>query len=204
MALYRCWYCQLPAWNLHQLPPLGAISIRWTSWSAVPPTSDVAAILSQPSWSVKSLLPGHTDRMQTPTVTPKQLRHLLQLSALPQPSGQAEEDDMLQTLESQIHFVKEIQSVKTAGVIPLRSIRDETNEAQKENTIQVRDLETSLEQERYVGRSRRIKRTKAKRLHHPDGEIWDWDALKSASKTMGRYFVVQSENQSKIEKANTE
>jgi hypothetical protein len=102
---------------------------------------------------------------------------------------------MLLTLESQIHFVKEIQRINTMGVIPLRSIRDETKEAQKENTIQVRDLEASLEQEHYVGRSRRIQRTKAKRAHRPDGEIWDGDALKSASKSMGRYFVVQSENQ---------
>ena len=106
---------------------------------------------------------------------------------------------MLLTLESQIHFVKEVQRVNTLGVIPLRSIRDETKEAQKENTIQVRDLEACLEQEHYVGRSRRIQRTKTKRPHPPDGEIWDGDALKSASKRMGRYFVVQSEHQETVQ-----
>lgn len=99
---------------------------------------------------------------------------------------------MLKTLESQIHFVKKVQGIDTTGVTPLRSISDESEEAQEENKISLKTLEASLKQERYIGRSRRIQRTRSERSTNPDDEVWDGDALKPASKTMGRYFVVQS------------
>lgn len=123
-------------------------------------------------------------------MTPKELHHLLRLSALPQPSNPAEEKDMLQTLESQIHFVKEVQRVDTSNVTPLRSIRDETEHAQRENTISLSDLKPTLDRETRVGRTRKIQRQKAERLEHPDGESWDRDALKAANKKMGKFFVV--------------
>ncbi|PGH23504.1 hypothetical protein AJ80_02458 [Polytolypa hystricis UAMH7299] len=199
MALLRSWTRQLAiqqaAFRFTQsLRPSTRCSS--SSSSTTPATSDPASLLSKPIWSVKSLLPESTPESQSRTVTPKELGHLLRLSALPQPSSPAEEEEMLKTLESQIHFVKEIQRVDTTDVSPLRSIRDETAEAQEEGTIHLRDLEASLGQERYVGRSRRIQRTKAEKLAHPDGETWDGDALKSASKTMGRFFVVQSSKES--------
>lgn len=159
-------------------------------YSTAAPT-DVSALLSKPTWSVKSLLPA-SQQEDDAGISPKQLRHLLRLAALPQPASPAEEDEMLKTLASQIHFVKEIQQVDTTGVTPLRSIRDETADAQKENTIDLALLKSALEREEFVGRTRRIRRKPAEKLEKPDGETWDGDALKAASKTMGRYFVVQT------------
>lgn len=152
----------------------------------------IASCLSEPSWSVKSLVPDPTKVPETATVTPKQLRHLLRLSALPQPSSQAEEDKMLKTLESQIHFVKEVQSIDTTDVIPLRRICNESVEAQEETTIHLDDLKETLAKERTVGRNRRIERIPSEQPHIPDEGIWDGNALGSASRTMGKYFVVQS------------
>lgn len=152
----------------------------------------IASCLSDPSWSVKSLVPDPTKEPKTATVTPKQLRHLLRLSALPQPSNQAEEEEMLKTLESQIHFVNEVQSIDTSNVNPLRSICDESAEAQEENTIHLSDLKETLAKERTVGRNRRIEPTTSEQSHTPDEGIWDGNALGSASRTMGKYFVVKS------------
>ncbi|KAK2758310.1 hypothetical protein FQN54_004156 [Arachnomyces sp. PD_36] len=152
----------------------------------------IESCLSEPSWSVKSLVPDATKQPKTPTITPKQLHHLLRLSALPQPSNKAEEDEMLKTLESQIHFVKEVQSIDTTDVVPLRRICDESAEAHEENTIHLSDLKEALAKERVVGRNKRIERTPSEKTHVPDEGIWDGNALGSASKVMGKYFVVKS------------
>ncbi|OJD24326.1 hypothetical protein ACJ73_04313 [Blastomyces percursus] len=193
MALNRIWSARPLLRTIHRTTQcVGARSIQQNPPSATGSTEDPASILSKPSWSVKSLLPQRTSFPQTRTISSKQLHNLLRLSALPPPSSAEEEAEMLKILESQIHFVKEVQSIDTTGVTPLRSIRDETEEAQEENRINLKTLDASLKQERYVGRSRRIHRTRPKRLNNPDGEVWDGDPLKPASKTMGRYFVVQS------------
>lgn len=154
--------------------------------------ADIESILEKPSWSVRSLLPEESRESQTPSLTPKELRHLLRLSALPQPSSEAEEKKMLETLESQIHFVKEIQRIDTTGVEPLRSIRDETSEARKENTIGLDNLKDIMAREKVIGRSRKIERLPAEKNTKPDGDAWDGNALGSASRTMGRYFVVET------------
>jgi len=98
---------------------------------------------------------------------------------------------MLQTLQSQIHFLKEIQRVDTTGVPPLRSIRDESPGSLKEYTIGLDDLEAAMAKERVIGRCRRIKRVSIEKNDQPDGPAWSGDALGSASKTMGNFFVVQ-------------
>lgn len=165
-------------------------NVRYSSSSAQGDIVD--SILCKPTWSVQSLLPDSSTASQSSTVSPKELHHLLRLSALPQPSNPAEEQDMLQTLESQIHFVKEIQRVDTTDIPPLRGIRDETAESMRENTIGLSDLKPTLDRETRVGRTRRIQRRKTDQLEHPDGETWDGDALKSANKKVGKYFVVQS------------
>ncbi|KAL1954445.1 hypothetical protein VTO42DRAFT_1169 [Malbranchea cinnamomea] len=152
----------------------------------------IDSILSKPTWSVQSLFPDKSSVTESATVTRKELHHLLRLSALPQPSNAAEEKEMLQTLESQIHFVKEIQHVDTSNVSPLCSIRDETEMAQREHTIGLSHLKPTLDRETRVGRTRRIRLQKAEKLVHPDGETCKWDALDAATKKMGRYFVVQS------------
>lgn len=101
---------------------------------------------------------------------------------------------MLKTLESQIHFVKEIQRVDTTGVEPLRSIRDESSAALKEMTIGVEQLKDAMSKEKVSGRRRKIQRVQGERNDCPDGPAWDGNALGSASKTKGPYFVVETAN----------
>lgn len=101
---------------------------------------------------------------------------------------------MLETLESQIHFVREIQKVDTAGVEPLQSIRDESPEAKKENTIGLERLQEAMSKERAVGRNKKIQRLESARNERPDGDVWDGNALGYASKTKGKFFVVDTAN----------
>lgn len=98
---------------------------------------------------------------------------------------------MIKTLESQLHFVRAIQSVDTTGVRPLQSIRDETAEAETENEITLESLRDAFAKEETVpGKSRRIRR----RTDVPiDTEgVEDWDALAQAPKKIGRFFVVDT------------
>ncbi|KAI1169495.1 hypothetical protein F4777DRAFT_572950 [Nemania sp. FL0916] len=127
---------------------------------------DLASLLSQPTWSVRSLLPPSTPS-PTPTstasepeaITPKTLHHLLRLSALPLPKTSEEETQMLATLSSQLHFVRAIQRVDTLGVAPLRVIRDETAAGvREEQTIGLAELRDALAAEDVVGHARRPRR----------------------------------------------
>ncbi|KIV97999.1 hypothetical protein PV10_01693 [Exophiala mesophila] len=93
-------------------------------------------------------------------ITPEKLRHLLKLSALPPPKDAAEEQDMLNTLRQQIHFVKEIQKVDTTGVEPLVAIRDETVDGIWNNTITEETLEPYFQMEEHVGENGTIRRRK--------------------------------------------
>jgi Asp-tRNA(Asn)/Glu-tRNA(Gln) amidotransferase C subunit len=157
------------------------------------PSSRIAALLEKPTWSVKSLLPN-ADSQPTPTVTPKQLQHLLRLSALPQPKDEQEEAEMLKTLESQIHFVREMQKVDTTGVEPLRAIRDETTEGIKEQTIMLADLQEYLDAEEVVGRNGRVKRRPKEDPEAREAEDWDPFAISEGQgKNKGRYFFVRKE-----------
>ena len=152
---------------------------------------DVADLLSRPSWSVSSLLPRNNQQSEQPSVTSKQLHHLLRLSALPPPKDANEEDRMLATLSSQLHFVKEIQSVDTTGVEPLRSLRDESQSGEQEAELGMDALKTALNGEEVRGKHhKRIRRRKddsAERVGHDD----DWDVLGTAGRKVGRFFVVE-------------
>ncbi|KAJ5168550.1 uncharacterized protein N7482_004144 [Penicillium canariense] len=150
------------------------------------------SMLAEPSWSVRSLIPDQAAEQSEPSITPKQLRHLLRLSALPQPASPEEEQSMLRTLESQIHFVKEIQGVDTTGIEPLRSIRDESAAAVKETTIGLDRLKDAFSKEHVSGRRRRVQRVPSAKNDRPDGTTWDGNALGSAIKTKGPYFVVET------------
>jgi hypothetical protein len=101
---------------------------------------------------------------------------------------------MLKTLESQIHFVREIQKVDTTGVEPLRAIRDESAEGIEEQTITLADLQEHLDAEEVVGRNGRIKRRPREDLEAKDAEDWDPFAMSEGQgKNMGRYFFVRKE-----------
>lgn len=101
---------------------------------------------------------------------------------------------MLETLHSQLHFVRDIQSVDTEGVEPLQSIRDETPEGIQEITIGMDDLKEAFAQEAIVGRMQRPKRKKNEKVNPKKHE--EWDVLGTAKDTIttpnGKYFVVRS------------
>ncbi|KAK4238907.1 hypothetical protein C8A03DRAFT_33021 [Achaetomium macrosporum] len=189
--------------------PLSRLSTRHHSSSAAPspqprPHHDPYALLSQPTWSIRSLLPP-TPSSNTPSaspnsapeeeITPAQLSHLLRLSALPQPSSPEETSRMLATLHAQLHFVRDIQRVNTDGVEPLYSIRDETAEGMREATITVDTLKSALADEEVYGRCKRPRRRRTgdQKKGAVDGNgVEDWDVLGCASEKVGRYFVVRS------------
>ncbi|POR34144.1 Uncharacterized protein TPAR_05676 [Tolypocladium paradoxum] len=150
-------------------------------------------MLSKPTWSVRSLRGPSTpspeqQQQQLEPITPPQLHHLLRLAALPQPASADEEADMIATLQSQLQFVRAVQRVDTAGVEPLSAIRDETDEAVRENTVGLDDLRHVLDKEARVGHYKRPRRVKEK----VDAEAEEWDALSTASRKAGKYFVVES------------
>jgi hypothetical protein len=103
---------------------------------------------------------------------------------------------MLETLHTQLHFVRAIQAVDTTGVEPLVTIRDETPEGIQELTVGLENprIKEALGREEKVGRMGRVRRRR-------DGEIEDrrsleekeWDPLKGTEgRTVGRHFVVES------------
>lgn len=95
---------------------------------------------------------------------------------------------MINTLESQLKFVRAVQRVDTTGVEPLRVIRDETPEARQEVTIGLAELQEALGKEVRIGHYQRARRVREK----IESSAEKWDALGTAGKTAGRYFVVES------------
>ncbi|KAG5945597.1 hypothetical protein E4U60_005135 [Claviceps pazoutovae] len=155
--------------------------------------STAADILSKPSWSIRSLREPSSfspaaESASRETITPKQLHHLLRLAALPLPQSPAEEASMIETLQSQLQFVRAVQRVDTAGVEPLRAIRDETLEAVRENTITLEGVKPLLSEEEHVGHYKRPRRIR-KKIEEADEK---WDVLGTASRKAGKYFVVDS------------
>ncbi|KAF4450970.1 hypothetical protein F53441_5961 [Fusarium austroafricanum] len=151
-------------------------------------SSTAASILEKPTWSVRSLLSSSSSLAPAEMITPTQLLHLLRLSALPLPTTPGDEAAMINTLQSQLQFVRVVQRVDTTGVEPLRAIRDETPEARQQMTIGLADLQEALDKEVRIGHYQRARRVREK----IDSKAEKWDALNTASKTAGRYFVVES------------
>lgn len=152
---------------------------------------ELEQLFSEPTWSVESLLPPKTRAPDAPKVTSQQLHHLLRLSALPPPESSEQEQKMLDTLAAQLHFVGKIQSVDTTGVEPLRALRDETSEAETEQTISLETLKNALSKEKVIGvHHKRIQRDSAP-VNSRDVE--SWDVLGSAERKSGKYFIVENE-----------
>jgi Asp-tRNA(Asn)/Glu-tRNA(Gln) amidotransferase C subunit len=152
---------------------------------------DVDTLLSTPTWSLDTLLPStFSSTSTTPTITSKQLHHLLRLSALPPPKDASSEQKMLDSLHSHLHFVTHIRSVDTANISPLQSLRDETATGIKSQEIGLEDLEDAFSKEEVKGKYyRRIRR---RQEDAEEGEsAQNWDVLGSARKKVGRFFVVE-------------
>jgi Asp-tRNA(Asn)/Glu-tRNA(Gln) amidotransferase C subunit len=161
------------------------------------PCIDITSLLATPSWSVRSLNPNRSSpSVAEDEITPKKLYHLLRLSALPLPRNKEEEDSMLATLHSQLHFVQDIQKVNTDGVKPLQSIRDETVTGTKEMTISMESLKEAFSKEEIKGRNRRPRRRRNDTSANRTQGVEDWDSLSTATDIIerggGRYFVVRS------------
>jgi Asp-tRNA(Asn)/Glu-tRNA(Gln) amidotransferase C subunit len=150
----------------------------------------IEKLQSKPSWSVEALHGENSPEQGKPSITKKQLHHLLHLSALPLPKSEAEEAEMIKTLENQLNFVRAVQSVDTAGVEPLQSLRDETTEAKLETEITLDSLKEHLDKESSVGFAGRIvrKTTQKQELDESD----KYDPISRAPKTIGRYVVVNT------------
>ncbi|KAI4183255.1 MAG: hypothetical protein L6R41_005497 [Letrouitia leprolyta] len=163
----------------------------------------------QPTWSLQDLVnkepkvaslvkyANTPQRSESPPkISPKELHHLLRLSALPLPKDTAEEEKMLKDLQSQLHFVRAIQEVHIPEhVQPLQSIRDETAEGMKEQEFTVESLAAEFEKEEVVGKKGRQRPKKPK----PKGngklapnQDEEWDPLALAPRTVGRYVAVNT------------
>lgn len=142
--------------------------------SAAPATpTDLDQLFAHPTWSVRTLLSSpsasHTDPSSssssssttTNTITPATLHHHLRLSALPPPASPADEARLLATLRTQLRLVRAVQAVDTAGVEPLRAIRDESAAGRAEATLTLARLRGALAREVPFGFRRRPRRTTA-------------------------------------------
>ncbi|KAH6621282.1 hypothetical protein B0J18DRAFT_222473 [Chaetomium sp. MPI-SDFR-AT-0129] len=155
------------------------------SSTAEHPKYDPVAILSQPTWSVRSLLPQDGQQQQQqdasiPHIPPSQLAHLLRLSALPSPTTeplapspsppspetetpQEDPSPILATLHAQLHFLHTLQSIplnNPTTVPPLDAIRDETPAGRHESAITLThpSIQAALANEEVYGRCRRPRR----------------------------------------------
>jgi hypothetical protein len=99
---------------------------------------------------------------------------------------------MIQVLQSQLHFVRDIQRVDTSGVEPLSAIRDDTEEGLGEITIDVARLRGALQEEVVFGHRKRPRRIKRDEEAGNAESTDSWDPLQGASQRKGRYFVVDS------------
>ena len=99
---------------------------------------------------------------------------------------------MIADLQSQLRFVQAVQSVDTAGVEPLQSIRDETKKARAEQEVTFTTLQDEFDKEEVVGQ--RGRRRRRKDIPRPENvqEVAGWDPLSQASKKVGRVFVVDT------------
>jgi hypothetical protein len=99
---------------------------------------------------------------------------------------------MLATLTTQLHFVQQIQQADTADIKPLRSLLDESREGEAAAEIGLDDLREALDSE--VVKGKYHKRIRRQHVIPSEGYIKDdgqrWNALDTAEKKVGRYFVV--------------
>jgi Asp-tRNA(Asn)/Glu-tRNA(Gln) amidotransferase C subunit len=110
---------------------------------------------------------------------------------------------MRRTLSSQLHFVEDIQKVDTEGVEPLRSLSDVTSEALKGQEVTIADLKEAFKGEELIQFKDRTRWKKKNDWtvtgadqYRPDEEVESWYPLGLASRTEGKYFVVDRREQS--------
>ena len=106
----------------------------------------------------------------------------------------------------------------THGVTPLRSIRDESEEAEKESEITVDSLRDALAKEKVVGKHyKRIRRDggcggglgegEKEREKEEEGEgtgVADWDVFGQTVRSFRGYFVVDRQGGDAVKQAKEE
>jgi hypothetical protein len=98
---------------------------------------------------------------------------------------------MLRTLADQLYFVRAVQAVNMTGVEPLRALRDETAEAEREGEERI--LKGCLEaegKEEVVGKFYKRLRRRKEEVERDDETMEDWRPLEAAERRVGKYFVV--------------
>lgn len=171
-----------------------------SSNSSQPPESpSFQKIFAAPTWSARALLPSSSSSSSsspstqetTTEITPKTLHHLLRLSSLPPPSTPQEESALLNTLHTQLHFVRAIQAVDTTGVAPLTSIRDESSASTTTVAVTLDKLKEALAGEMVVGF-----RGRPRRVREENGRERSAEEVMVEEKTRDRrqrgYYVVES------------
>lgn len=170
--------------------------------------ADIERLLSQPCWSVESLLPQGSNWINEkdlktssvksdPTISLQKLHHLLRLCALPLPSSPQQEQEMLADLNAQLHFVRRIQEVDTSRIRPLQSLRDETKAAETEQEVNSANLKDAFDNEVIVGKWHpRLRRKPPKEILYDREKMKKsepkWDVLDQAPQRVGRFFGVDS------------
>lgn len=87
--------------------------------------------------------------------------------------------------------MRSIQSVDATGVEPLRSLRDETVEGQREAEVGMSEMREALDGEEVRGQwHRRVRRKRVQESGVGDRGR-EWDVLGQAGRKTGRYFVVE-------------
>jgi Asp-tRNA(Asn)/Glu-tRNA(Gln) amidotransferase C subunit len=158
---------------------------------------NIEELLSTPTWSVASLLPD-TSSMTTSPITPEKLRHLLRLSALPEPKTPEEESKLLSDLSSQLHFVRQVQEVDVSGIEPLQAIRDESEAGERAAEITIEKLKDVFANEEIIGKHyKRLRRKKNDDSVEDKVTPAHWKPLEHAGKTAGKYFIVDRSEEKK-------
>ena len=99
---------------------------------------------------------------------------------------------MIADLQSQLRFVQAIQSVDTEGVEPLVVLRDETEEAERENEITLESLKDEFAKEEAVGMGKRIRRRKELPVQRRSDQTSADALIAQAQKRVGRLIVVDT------------
>jgi hypothetical protein len=86
--------------------------------------------------------------------------------------------------------VREIQSVDTTGVEPLRAIRDENVQAEKEQEVTLESMKEALGREEHVGKHVKRLRRRPERDGTVEDAPSDWRPLDAAKRSVGEYFFV--------------
>lgn len=95
---------------------------------------------------------------------------------------------MLHTLHTQLHFVRDIQSVDTTGTSPLRAIRDETSAGVLETTVTLEKVQAILERETKFGHRRRPRRSRDGERERSEEEMLV-EAATAPRREKGYYLV---------------